>query len=387
MIRLMKSTFHKEAETKAKLVKFIAETEILSMNRQCAELEQAFAAKQGRKYAAFVSSGSMANLILIQVLLNLGRLKQGDRVGISALTWATNVMPVIQLGLKPVLLDVERDTLNVGSAEVERQLDNIDALFLTNALGFCSDIERIAEVCAANGKLFLEDNCESLGTRTAGKLLGNFGAAATFSTFVGHHLSTIEGGFIVTDDSELHEMVMIVRAHGWDRNLSKERQQARRGESGADEFYSRYTFYDIAMNGRATDIQGFIGNCQLGYWDEICAAREANYQRFAEAIAANDDFLPLRTDHLELVSNFAVPVICQDRATFDKYRQRFEDGQVEIRPIIAGDMAEQPFFKKHVPDQPANPKAAFLHRHGFYFPNNQELTEEEKDHLVSLLKK
>jgi CDP-6-deoxy-D-xylo-4-hexulose-3-dehydrase len=384
----MKSTFHNEAETKRQLAEFILKAEILSMNEQCQAFECSFAAKQGRKHAAFVSSGSQANLILVQALLNMGRLKKGDRVGVSALTWSTNIMPLLQLGLTPVLLDVERDTLNVGVDEITRRLPDIDALFLTNALGFASDLPGIRAACLAVGKLFIEDNCESLGSRMGGELFGNFGLASTFSTFVGHHLSTIEGGLICTDDDELWNMIMVVRAHGWGRNLPVEVCRKYQAEHGIDDFYARYTFFDIGLNGRNTEIGGFIGNRQIGYWDEIVNRREANFKRFVAAAAGNDDLIPLRWEHMDLVSNFAMPVLARTEELAVEYRNRFAAADVEIRPIIAGDMREQPFFKKHVgSDLTPNPGAAFIHRHGFYFPNNQELTAAEIELLCGLLRK
>ena len=173
MIKLVKQTFFSESEVKEKLIEFIKGAEIFSMGSQCAAYEKKFAAKQERTHAVFVSSGSMANLVLVQALLNLGRLKKGDRVGVSSLTWATNVMPLIQLGLQPVLLDCDIQNLNVSSETLKRahELQPLQGFFLTNVLGLCADIENIAVYCRAQGIVFFEDNCESLGTRANGKLL------------------------------------------------------------------------------------------------------------------------------------------------------------------------------------------------------------------------
>src|SRR3989338_10474023 len=216
MIKLVKSSFHNERETKKKLADFI------------------FAAKQRRKHAVYVNSGSSANLILIQSLLNLGRLKKGDRVGFSALTWATNIMTLIQLGLVPVAIDCEMKTLNVSPSKLKEKINDIDALFITNVLGFSDDIVSIARLCTKHGIPLYEDNCESLGSSVAGRLLGNFGEASTFSFYVGHHISTIEGGMVCTDDEDLYHMLVMVRAHGWDRNLPREAQDNLRKINGID---------------------------------------------------------------------------------------------------------------------------------------------------------
>ncbi len=386
MIKLIKSSFYHEAETKEQLAKFIIDSPIFSMGEQCRNFEVAFAKKQERQHAVYVANGSVANLILIQALLNMGIFKPGDKIGFSALTWATNIMPLIQLGLVPVAIDCEKDTLNVSPETLQPYLGEIKGLFLTNVLGFADDIEAITKLCQDNKIVFIEDNCESLGSRINGKLLGNFGLASTFSFYIGHHMSTIEGGMVCTDDADLADMLKLVRAHGWDRNLSPEKQQQLRQEHGIDGFYARYTFYDIATNVRPTEINGFIGNTQLPYLDEIIEKRVSNFNRFNDAIKANADFLPLDIEHMELVSNFAMPVICKDELTFTKYLERFEAAEVEIRPIIAGDMTKQPFYKKYVTDDTATREnAAFIHQHGFYFGNNPEMTEEELSTLVGLL--
>ncbi|OGC70103.1 hypothetical protein A2415_00700 [candidate division WWE3 bacterium RIFOXYC1_FULL_39_7] len=387
-IKLIKSSFYDEVNTKEKLVEFIRNAPILSMGEQCAKLEEEFAKKQGCRYSAFVSSGSAANLILIQAMLNLGYLRKGDKVAFSALTWATNVMPLIQLGLQPVPLDCELSNLNVSSGILKSALEkesDIKALFLTNVLGFSADIDVLSKFCADNNILLLEDNCESLGSKVAGKLLGNYGLASTFSTFVGHHLSTIEGGFVCTNDENLVEMLRLVRAHGWDRNLPEENKNKLRNENNIDYFYSRYTFYDLAYNTRPTEIQGFLGNIQVGFWDEIVAKRERNFFIFHEAVKSNDDLIHLEVGHMDTVSNFAMPIVFKDKTLFRKYKDKFESRNVEIRPVIAGNISRQPFFKKYVNRDSHLENADFIHENGLYFANNPELTDEEVNVLSGLI--
>jgi CDP-6-deoxy-D-xylo-4-hexulose-3-dehydrase len=387
MIKLIKSSFYHEAETKRALADFVLKTDIFSMGRYCRQFEELFAAKQGRKHAVYVANGSVANLLLIQAMLNTGRLKPGDRVGFSALTWPTNVMPLIQLGLVPVALDCRMETLNVSPEVLEREIGSLKALFLTNVLGFCDDIATISRLCTKHNVTLLEDNCESLGSKAGGWLLGNYGQAATFSFFIGHHLSTIEGGMVVTDDDELHEMLLIARAHGWDRNLAPERQKELRAQAGVDDFYARYTFYDLASNFRSTEINGFIGTLQMQYWDEIVERRVKNFHRFQEAVAANDDFYRLDVSHMETVSNFSMPVIARSPDLAAQYLAKFEAADVEVRPVIAGNMTRQPFYHKYVTETPDLPHSDTIHANGFYFGNNPEMTDEDINTLCGLLKK
>lgn len=388
MIKLQKSTFFNEEDTKRKLCEFIANAKILSMGEECRKFENTFAKKQERKYAVFVNSGSSANLILIQAFLNTARLKKGDIVGVSALTWATNIMPLIQLGLQPFLIDCEIDSLNVSSRTFKEALDiqpNIKALFITNTLGHSDDIGEISRLCDDRGILFFEDNCESLGSVIDGKKLGNFGIASTFSLFVGHHLSAIEGGVVCTDDFELYNHLVMARAHGWDRSLDFDTQQNVRKQFGVNEFYSKYTFYDLAYNVRPTEINGFLGNTQLQYWDEIVQKRYRNFVQLHNVISQNKNLISLRFEHMDIVSNFAIPVIVKDTSHLAGYMRKFTDAEVEFRPMIAGSMAHQPFYRKHVGNPGSQPNAEFIHRNSFYFGNNPELTPAEIDLLSKLV--
>lgn len=388
MIKLIKSTFHNEEDTKEKLADFIKSAKQLSFGPECVKFENNFAKYQGRKHCVFFNSGSSANLALIQALLNIGNIKKGDKVGFSAITWATNVMPLIQLGLEVSPVDIEIETLNVSSNKLKEFLEKneIKALFLTNLLGFCDDVDKIKNVCEEKDIILLEDNCESLGTVYKGEKLGNFGLAGTFSFYVGHHMSTVEGGAVCTDDDRLASMLKKVRAHGWDRNLDESRRKELVDTHGVEsEFYSRYTFYDLGYNLRPTEINGFLGNVQLQYLDEIVNKRKDNFSELAGAIYGQaDNYFPLKSHHIDVVSNFAVPIVCRSKEVRDDLIKKCE-GKIEVRPIVGGDMTSQPFFKKYIPSHDFEcPNAKFVHENGLYFGNNPELTREEIEQIKNV---
>lgn len=393
MIKLVKSTFYQEDKTKKELTQFIKTAKQLSFGKECEQFETEFAHWQGRKHCVFLNSGSSANLAIIQALLNIGKLKRGDSVGFSSLTWSTNVMPIVELGLRAIPIDVELDTLNASSRTLRAALKTVSlrAFFVTNLLGFCDDIDEIAKICREKKILFIEDNCESLGTVYKRKKLGNFGTASTFSFYVGHHMSTIEGGAVVTDNENLATMLRLVRAHGWDRNLSFLRQNEIRDKFNVNStFYSRYTFYDLGYNFRPTEISGFIGRHQLKHISEILKKRQQNFLDIAPKIYAQTDrIFPIRYDHIDFLSNFAIPIVCKSVAIRDTF-VRLCDGKIEIRPIVGGDMTAQPFYKKHLPDlakkfQTSN--ARRIHEQGLYFGNNPELTENEKKLIIQVFTK
>jgi CDP-6-deoxy-D-xylo-4-hexulose-3-dehydrase len=234
----------------------------------------------------------------------------------------------------------------------------------------------------------IEDNCEALGTVYKEKKLGNYGLASTFSFYVGHHMSTIEGGMVCTDSERLATMLKLVRAHGWDRNLSEVRQAKIRTKFNVNStFYSRYTFYDLGYNFRPTEINGFIGNAQIQYLPEIITKRNKIFLRLAKLIyAQSDKYYPIRYDHIDLVSNFAVPVICRSKKIRDELVEKCRD-KIEIRPIVGGDMTRQPFFMKHMKQYASvlgDSNAKLAHEQGLYFGNNPELTEKELKEIIKV---
>jgi len=388
MIPLMKSAFFKEYETRKALSEFILQAGKLSMGERCAEFEKAFAKRQGRSQAILFNSGGSANLALIQGLRNLGTLGQGEKVGFSALTWSTNVMPILQMGLTPVPVDCEPSTLNVTSGTLAERIRTSDlkAFFITNALGFAGDLDMIRDLCVDSAIVLLEDNCEALGTELPAGRTGNFGLASTFSFFVAHHMSTIEGGMVATDDDDLADMLRIVRANGWDRNLSAVKQlKWRKRFDVPNELQAKYTFYDLGFNFRPTEITGFLGTQQMRFLEENIRIRERNHLQIEKIVVGNDELIPIRHDHVSRLSPFALPVLCRDERLKEHYLNQFSGAGIEVRPIIAGNIQNQPFYRRYVADRYDLPGTAFVDRCGFYCGNYPELTESDIDVICGCL--
>ena len=388
MIPLMKTAFSHEYETRRALADFLMRAPKLSMDEQCFAFEGEFARKQNARHCVLFNSGGSANLAMLQALLNLGRLPKQATVGFSALTWSTNVMPIFQMGLRPVPIDCEPDTLNVMSSGVESVLKTtkLDALFVTNVLGFAGDLPVIRDLCRDRGIVLLEDSCEALGSRFREGLTGRFGLGASVSVFVAHHMSTIEGGCVCTDDTDLAEMLVIVRANGWDRNLSAAQQQKWRQQYGiTSEFEAKYTFYDLAYNFRPTEITGFLGLQQLQYLDANNARRLENHLALEAVVGRNHDLVRVRHEHMERPAPFAFPVVCRTPELRDHYLKQFSGAGVEVRPMIAGNIARQPFYKRYDPTPYELPGAEMLHECGFYCGNYPELSSRDLNTLSSCL--
>lgn len=388
MIPLMKYAFYNELETKKELTKFILKADILSMGEQCAKFEKEFAGFQGTKDAVLFNSGSSANLAMIQTFKNLNKLRKGNKIGFSPLTWSTNLMPIIQLELEPVPIDCEPTSLNVMAYQLKERLRDIDiqALFITNALGFAGDLDKIKEICNERNIILFEDNCESLGTELSQGKTGNFGVMSSFSFYVAHHLSTIEGGMVCTNDEELAEMLRIVRAHGWDRNLTTIQQKKwRKKYNITSEFIAKYTFYDLGYNLRPTEITGFLGLYQLQYLENIINAREKNYTILESYVQENPELITLDHSHILILSNFAFPVLCKDQNIREKYLNKFTDSDIEVRPMIAGNIQRQPFYKKYISNSFDLSGTDKIHNCGFYCGNYPELSNTEIQAIAKCL--
>jgi CDP-6-deoxy-D-xylo-4-hexulose-3-dehydrase len=299
-------------------------------------------------------------------------------------------MPIIQMGMIPVAIDCDPTYLNVMSYNLEAtlKLTEIKALFLTNVLGFTGDIDTIRKICNDRNIILIEDNCESLGTELPSGKAGNFGLCASFSFFVAHHMSTIEGGMLCTDDDEFAEMLRIVRANGWDRNLTAKQQvKWRKKYNVSSEFEAKYTFYDLGFNFRPTEITGFLGQYQMQFLDSNIKSREQNYLHLEKIMLENEDLVTLKHDHITCLSTFAFPIVCKTSELREHYLSRFSGAGIEIRPMIAGNMQRQPFYAKYVKETYDLPGTDFLHDNGFYCGNYPELTETDLETISSCLYK
>ncbi len=396
VIPLIKNPFYKNLITKRMLAEFVSTTNTFSMGLNCAKFGNKFSDFQKRKYTILFNSGSSANFALIQALLNLEILKPGNNIGFTSIGWPTTVMPLMQLGLIPVQIDIDLKCLNSTletirkvSSELQIKGKKLKAIFITNVLGFCGDIDAIKKYCRDNNILLLEDNCESLGSEYKGTKLGNFGFASTFSFFVGHHFSCIEGGAVCTNDKRLSDMLTMVRSHGWDRNLDHKSQRKLRKQYEVDDFDAKYTFYTIGMNIRPTEITGFLGLTQLKYLNKIIKRRNENYQLYLDAVSKK--FYKIlnvyQNRNITINSNFAFPLIFKEKKDTEEAKKIFFNSGIEIRPIIGRNLTEQPFFKKSKKYNFQVPNAQLASRHGFYFGNDPSFTRNELNHIIDTINK
>ena len=378
MINLMENTFFQDASVEAQLSEFILTNTHLSMGPQTKKFEQAFANWHELDFCIMFNSGSSANLALIMALINLGRLRAGDQIGVSSVTWSTNVMPIIQLGLIPVLIDVETDGLNMCPNDLSEKISNLKAVFHTNILGLENNIHDIQALCDLNGILLLEDNCEGLGCNSKGSRLGTFGLASTASSFVGHHLSTIEGGYVFTNDPVLAAMLKVVRAHGWTRNLN-ESEKHLLGCSQVDAFEASYTFEYLGFNLRPSDINAYSGLLQLPYLDHFNSIREERFAVFIERCQS------LLWSGSKVNPAFALPIRCKSGEQKAAMIEFLDTSQIACRPLVSGSMGSQPFWLRKHGQRDYLKNASDVDNLGLYVTNDPQLPQMKFEKLIQVL--
>jgi CDP-6-deoxy-D-xylo-4-hexulose-3-dehydrase len=257
--------------------------------------------------------------------------------------------------------------------------ENPSAIILVHVLGFPNHMTEIIELCKENDILLIEDTCESIGSKYDEKHLGTFGDLSTFSFYFGHHMSTIEGGMISTDNEDLYHILLSIRSHGWDRDLPISKQKELREKYKVDDFKSLYTFYYPGFNLRATDLQAFIGIQQMDKLNHIVESRNKNYLKYKEGIKNN--FWNISPTSNSYVSNFSYPIITKN---LDKLIFELQNNNIECRPLICGSINEHPFWYERYGKQEL-PNSKLVHEYGLYLPNNHQMTEEEINKVIKIV--
>jgi CDP-6-deoxy-D-xylo-4-hexulose-3-dehydrase len=373
MIKLVSETIDQNDINK--LIEWLQTNPRLTKGPLTPELEQKWADYIGTKHAVFVNSGSSSIFLSLLALKTFRSIK---KVAVPALSWATDVSSPMILGLETILVDCNLHDLSVDLEDLERVFkeDSPDALIVVSVLGFPPDLDSIVALCEKYNVLLIEDNCESMGTKYKGRMIGTAGIASLYSTYFGHHISTIEGGFINTNDTEFYNQLLMLRSHGWGRDLSSDRQAALQAQHNISEFDALYTFYVPGMNVRSTDLQAFIGINSIDKLDGFSKTRNKNFFHYEEKLG---DYNQFNFKYDGFVSNFAYPVLTDDK---EEVYERVK-GKVEIRPLIAGNVGRHPMCSGL--KQRELPNANLVHEKGIYLPNHQDLTFEEIDYIADLV--
>ena len=377
-IDLVKDTI--DSDDIKKLISWLETNPRLTKGELNVKFEKEWSDWLGKKYSVFVNSGSSANLAALYALLLLGKLRN-NKIVVPAVSWVTTVTPAVQFGMEPIMCECDEDNLGLNIEHLKQIIKEHDpsSIILVHVLGFPNHMNEIVELCKEYNIRLIEDTCESIGSEYEGKKLGTFGDLSTFSFYFGHHMSTIEGGMISTDDEELYHILLSIRSHGWDRDLPKSKQIELREKYNIGDFRSLYTFYYPGFNLRATDLQAFIGLEQLKKLDLIVKNRNLNYQKYHEGIKNNEWKINPPKD--SFISNFSYPVITKN---IKELVEKLTENNVECRPLICGSINEHPFWYERYGKQDL-PISKKVHEYGLYLPNNHQMTVEEIDKVINIV--
>lgn len=345
------------------------------------QLEDKWSKWLGVKNTVFCNSGSSANLLMLWALYEAGRIPRNAKVVVPAISWATDLSPVIQLGFEPIICDCNMNDLSVDLEHLKEIILNEKphVLLLVSVLGLVPDMKSLKDLCDNNGVILLEDTCESMGSKFQDRKLGTFGLMSSFSTYFGHHISTIEGGFVSTDDEELYEVLKAIRSHGWTRDSSEAFRKRHADEWGTSDFDSLYTFYYSGFNLRSTDLQAYIGIGQIDKLDNISKIRNRNFNIYNEHLG---EVAPIISEKDNYISNFAYPIIHPNR---EKIVENMIRNHIEVRPLICGSMGNQPFYIKNYGKNNLK-NASIVDKNGLYIPNHDKLTEEDVLSIIKIIK-
>jgi CDP-6-deoxy-D-xylo-4-hexulose-3-dehydrase len=315
----------------------------VTMGKKVECFEEQWADYVGTDHAVMVNSGSSANLLALEALRG-SRIQEGDEVIVPAVSWSTSLFPILDVETTPVLVDVDEDTYTIDVDAFEAAVtDDTAAVVLVHLLGNPCERDRILEICEEHDRAVVEDCCEAHGASYAGRKVGSFGEMGTFSFFFSHHISTIEGGMIVTNSDKHARRLKMSRAHGWIREIEEEHKERFRNEhSDIDE---RFLFATHGYNLRPTEIQGAFGIHQLRKLDEFVSIRHETASYLNDRLVDHVDYLRLLEERDgTMCSWFAYPLVVRERAPFDRddLQEHLEECRIETRPILAGNLARQP---------------------------------------------
>ena len=327
----------------------VVKSGMFSMGTEVARFEDEFAKAMGSAHAVMVNSGSSANLIIIAALRYHSKhaLPAGAEVIVPAVSWSTTYYPLHQYGLKMKFVDIDPATLNYDLDALEQAIGlETRAVMVVNLLGNPNDFDRIAAIIGDRDILVIEDNCESLGATYNGRQAGTFGIAGSYSSFFSHHIATMEGGLVVTDDEELHHIMLSVRSHGWTRHLPKFNHVT--GEKSDNAFEESFKFVLPGYNLRPLEMSGAIGQEQIAKLPMIVAERRKNAEGFR---ALMQGYPQIRVQQeIGESSWFGFSMVVERDAGFDRtdlIRALGRHG-VECRPVVAGNFAKNEVVERHM---------------------------------------
>jgi len=368
-------------------IQSVIDRDSYTMGSSVEQFEQDFSGFIDRKYCVMTSSGSTANLIATAALFYTKNpmLKRGDEIIVPAVSWSTTYFPLQQYGLKLKFVDINLDTLNYDLKELESAITiNTKMIMVVNLLGNPNDFDVIFSLIKDKNIIIFEDNCESMGAEYKGKQTGTFGIVSSFSTFFSHHMATMEGGLVTTDNEELYHILLSLRAHGWTRNLPQHNHVSNKSD---DWFEESFRFVLPGYNVRPVEMSGAIGIEQLKKLPLFLKQRRKNANLFVELFKNHQNFI-IQKD-IDNSSWFGFSLIIKPNSNLKRKDviNQLQNSKIECRPIVTGNFTRNEvmkYFDYSVHNELKN--ANYLHDNGFFVGNSQVDLEGNLNFLREVLK-
>lgn len=361
---------------------------MFTMGKNVQAFERDFANYVGSQHCVMVNSGSSANLLMVAALFYTKnpklKLRRGDEVIVPAVSWSTTYFPLYQYGLKIKFVDIDLQTLNYDLVQLDHAVtDNTRMIVAVNLLGNPNDFGRITEIIDGRQIVLMEDNCESMGARFNGKHAGTFGVMGSYSSFFSHHISTMEGGLIVTDDEELYHILLSLRAHGWTRNLPKNNLVC--GEKSDDPFEESFRFVLPGYNVRPLELEGALGVQQIKRLPHMVEERRKNGKLLQQALADHPDVLIQLEIGESSWFGFSLVIRPQSKLTRRQLLIKLNELGFECRPIVAGNFAKNEVVKYFDSEVHGTLKNAdYIDRNGLFVGNHHYPIPDVFDALAKL---
>ena len=361
--------------------RFILKSKKFTQGHKVDEFEDKFSKWNNSKFSLFVNSGSSADFLIVNTAKELFGWKDGDEIIVPSLTWPTQISSVTQNGLKPIFIDCNLEDLSLNYQTIEQNITKkTKAIFLAHIMGFPSNIKKIKKIIKKYNIKILEDCCESIGARYPNKV-GNLGVAGSFSFFWGHHMTTIEGGMITTNNYTFYKLCKLKRAHGLAREMGKD--ELNKISKKYPDIDKKYLFLTNGFNFRNTEINAMIGINQLKKLNSYIKIRNNNFSFFKKLLEPiSNKVKTVNFRKLKEISSFAFPIFFEKKYLLDKFKKKLATKNIEYRPIISGNILRQPFL--NVKKKMYN--SDFVHNNGVYIGNNQFVTKKMIQNLIKLLK-
>jgi len=348
------------------------------------QVEQKWAEYIGTRHAVFNNSGSSANLLMVAAALYGGKIPN-KKVVVPSVGWVTTIAPVMQLGLTPIMVEADKDTYGIDLEHLEAlcEADRPDAVIFVQVLGVPHYKERLLQLKRKYGFFLLEDACAALGASYGdGTMVGAVGDMSSFSFYFGHQLSTIEGGMVNTDDKELYNLLLMLRSHGWAKDLDQESYDALISKHRVDDFHKPFTFFIPGFNLRSTDLQAFVGLRQIEKASWVAERRNRNHLRYAKNLKGYVEFQEWGDANPVSISFGALARNTDHRK---EIVTRLVEAGIETRIFSAGNLGRHPFWVSSYGEFRA-PMSDKIHSCGFFVPNYPEMADEEIDYICRVVR-